>query len=491
MLTYRKQYITKKKIYNKLKNNQKGGNLINISRDFMLKYNELLDKVNDEFCFMNTHNISRKIPITQISNPSLNGSTYNITYEDIAGLQWIDLVLKVSNSQQSDNTYYEYYVGNCINEFKKLFPNFVHTFCYVKIDSGLNALLRASPSYNDYDNFTANTDFKVYKDNELINIDNIKIGCTDNAISGLLIQSCGKIDSYDFFTDMNILSNINKHFFDIQIQVYSMLVALGDSFTHYDLHGNNVMIYNLGAPIQIIYYIGNTQPVDQREKIIIHTQYMPILIDYGRAHVKCLKKGILSKFFFDVACDTIECNPTYGTQLCKGTEVGLRMETVTKYSADRKQLIVQEEIDKRDNTYPKISNKTADTFYFHDMMRIIPDDSSCKQQYLRSCPNDKNPWLSLKQQDPEEQKDSQDQQDPQDELIIDTLLPEHSGPSFEEYIQMREQQNVCKINTINDVYAWLRLYYNEKSLYKNPDYVPRVPTLNIYLAGDREWNYTP
>ena len=477
MLTYREQYITKKKIYNKLKNNQKGGNLINISGDFMLKYNELLDKVNNEFSFINTHNISRKTPITHITNPSVHGSTYNITYEDVAGLKGLELVLKVSNSQQSDNTYYEYYVGNCINKFKTLFPNFVHTFCYVNIDSSLNANLRANPSYNDYDNFTANTNFMVYKDNELVNIDNIKTGCTDNAISGLLIQSCGKINSVDFFNDQGILSNIDKHFFDIQTQVYSMLVALGDSFTHYDLHAKNVMIYDLGKPTQIIYYIGNAQQVDQRQKMIIHTQYMPVLIDYGTAHVKCLKNGILSKFFFDVACETKECNPAYGTGQCNGTQVGLRMETETKYSGDRKQLIVQEEIYNRRNTYPKISNKTADTLYFHNIMGIIPDARLCKQKYLHYCPNDKNPWLS---------------RNPQGQLTIDdTRLPEHSGPSFTDFLQIHEQPDVCKINTIDDVYTWLGLYYNDPNMYKKSNYTPGMPTLNIYLAGDHEWNYTP
>jgi hypothetical protein len=477
MLTYREQYITKKKIYNKLKNNQKGG-ATDMTNEFMLNYNGVLPNVNANFVFPNNKadNISRTTPIMQIGSDGINGNVFTLTYEDTSKQNELKLILKVTKTLSSGNSYYEYFVGKCINKIKKYFPNFVHTFCYVSVDNNIIADLIANRPYTNYDTFIRDTTFTDVADNTLINIKYIKDGCTNNDKAGVLIQSCGSLKTMDFFKREDIFREINKHFFDINIQIYSMLTALEGSFTHYDLHIDNVMIYDLGKLTKIVYHIGDQMPVERREKITIVTQYMPIIIDYGTAYVKCLDDGILSKFFFDIACETRACNNTGDPMICSGTRNGLFMKTLTTLSPDSKILNIQELIHAERGTYPKIYNKTVDTLFIFALIAHIQDENiGCKKAFLNFCANAVNPWISLFGPPDNDQG---------------KRLFEYQGPSL---VEASHQQDVCKINTINDVYEWLKQYYVSPlyTPFKPSESLPKMPTLNIYLARDHEWNYTP
>lgn len=65
----------------------------------------------------------------------------------------------------------------------------------------------------------------------------------------------------------------------ILFQVYMTLSSLSNVFTHYDLHTNNVLVYEpvVGSYIEYHYYIGS-------ETIIFKSRYIAKIIDYGRCY---------------------------------------------------------------------------------------------------------------------------------------------------------------------------------------------------------------
>jgi hypothetical protein len=96
----------------------------------------------------------------------------------------------------------------------------------------------------------------------------------------------------------------------ILYQVYMTLHSISAIFTHYDLHDENVLLYEpvKGKHIEYHYHIDG-------EEIVFQSKYLAKIIDYGRAHFNepgnKSEKGN-SKNFHKELCTLSECHPGCG-----------------------------------------------------------------------------------------------------------------------------------------------------------------------------------
>lgn len=189
-------------------------------------------------------------------------------------------VLKSVQSKESDNISYEYYVGQCVNEFKKRFPFFCNTYALCKYSSPEQYnIFKFVKTLTDY----KNNDIKLEKDLIEIDFDIHKEGvfdlpCNRNKYICLIIEflpvDCSLRD-LKIKNINNVLETIN-----ILYIVYSLLSRLSKVFTHYDLHRDNVILLKVpnNNYVTIKYYINNTDYTE------IKTKYIPVIIDYGRCY---------------------------------------------------------------------------------------------------------------------------------------------------------------------------------------------------------------
>ena len=189
-------------------------------------------------------------------------------------------VLKSSLAVYADNLFYEYIVGKVyINEQLKYFPCFVETYSvYINNDILTNDGIETNKSDEIRDKF------KKISDTILQNNTNIKETCSNNAKLSLLIDTVPEaIPFYDLLEDqaINKAPDFLYTVINILFQIYSVLSVLQSEFTHYDLHGANVLLYK----VENNGYI--TMNYTKDGKIIsFNTKYIAKIIDYGKSFYK-------------------------------------------------------------------------------------------------------------------------------------------------------------------------------------------------------------
>jgi hypothetical protein len=138
----------------------------------------------------------------------------------------------------------------------------------------------------------------------------MEIACTNSKHIAILIQHIKNAQSL-------IDSISNKFFFDNELlyvlyQVYMPLAALAKQFTHYDLHLDNVLVYEpvRGKYIQYYYVLNDGT------QISFKSSYIAKIIDYGRSFFVDNKKSIVgtSKNIYNEICDIKKCKPDCGTK---------------------------------------------------------------------------------------------------------------------------------------------------------------------------------
>ena len=123
-MDFKKKYLKYKEKYLSLKK-FKGG--ANENLDFFLNFNS---KKNDILIkYQNFTNFNQiQIPIRPIGQLSQNGYINLIKYNNTTDGNNIETIMKTSNDLNSDNNFYEFNVGLCVNEMKQYFPNFIYFF---------------------------------------------------------------------------------------------------------------------------------------------------------------------------------------------------------------------------------------------------------------------------------------------------------------------------------------------------------------------------
>jgi len=225
-----------------------------------------------------------------IGEKSDNGFLYSIKYAKESYVA--HAVLKSSSRADADNLMYEYGVGMEINKmFYDKYPIFVETYkCY---------RYKTDDIWEEFEKKTYHQSLKdalvPYKE-----IDYEK-SCRDSMFICVLIQHIDKAP-----TLQNELKNMRvSEVLNVLYQIYFTLSAISSSYTHYDLHTNNVLLY---TPVKnkFIQYHFHTKEGDV---ISFKSCYVVKMIDYGRCFVKPFSEKAK-----DEVCDTDECAPNCGSK---------------------------------------------------------------------------------------------------------------------------------------------------------------------------------
>lgn len=263
-------------------------------------------------------------PIHAIGNPSANGFVKSIQYERKGYVA--NAVLKSSTKASADNLAYEFVVGCYLNKVGKRFPCFVDTYglYYYKDEDLWNHAKNTKVMQTNI----LKDSLKIYKhignyNDEVATVINEGV-CEGSKYSAILIQHLKNVYSIgDVFK--NGSKSAIKYFvltdlLHVLYQVYMPLAMMVDTFTHYDLHHNNVMLYEPmpGTYIHYHYHIDG-------EIVSFKSNYMAKIIDYGRAFYKDPdNKKNTSTSVLNEVCKVNDCNEK--PEIC-GDKSGFRYLT--------------------------------------------------------------------------------------------------------------------------------------------------------------------
>jgi hypothetical protein len=298
-------------------------------------------------------------PITRIGTPSANGFINQIQYEHRGYKAYA--VLKSSVRPGSDNLMYEYMVGiKYINDLNKRYPCFVETYGYYIYNKDLNLNNKTVWSFLKDSKVTANMD-TIKKGLILQKTTDYAKACKQSKFLAILIQHLkGIVPIKDRLRYGNF---VRYELIYVLFQVYLPLMLLSDTFTHYDLHYENVNLYEpkKDSYIEFHYTIDGVE-------YTFKSKYIAKIIDYGRSYFKT--DGINSKKIYDELCLEPKCKPSCGYDRGFGWMQDHRNDPDTYWISSQKRNMshdlrllneVKEET-KRVNTYQYVTD---------DMQRLL------------------------------------------------------------------------------------------------------------------------
>ena len=293
------------------------------------------NKINEFFNLFNNFDYMKNHTILSSGG---NGTIVKIEYERENYKSYA--VLKKIVKATADSLMYEYLVGRFfINNVYKKFPSFLQTYGFVNSD-----------------------DLTTLKNRRILNLipGNIDAGivlsCTNPSKIVLLLENVSKpVTLFSKITSLTTSDTLKffmaNEFFAILFQIYYTLHLLGDVFTHYDLHSNNILLYepiNNGYIDFHYHYRG--------EVITFKSRYIVKIIDYGRCYFRGL--DVDTREIHRMLCNTRECNN--GREVC-GNKSGY-----TYFHTNDADIIRYYHI----NTL--VNNQSHDLRLLYDLNRIIP-----------------------------------------------------------------------------------------------------------------------
>ena len=253
-------------------------------------------------------------PIKRIGTPSQNGFIHEIQYSK--GGYNAFAILKSSANASGDNLFYEYMVGRYLNHLCKLVPCFVETYGLFTYDSEIDwrfAKNHAELPVQRFKNSLTVT--------SLYNKNIISKSCKEALLMSVLIQHIkgaetlghkitelettlrNPLISHSEASDANIFAKL--HLPAILYQVYNPLARFANTFTHYDLHQDNVLLYvpNADKYIHYHYHIPGGTVTEFK------SHYLAKIIDYGRSYFKdtLSRHTTKSSAIYKAVCQEKDC----------------------------------------------------------------------------------------------------------------------------------------------------------------------------------------
>jgi hypothetical protein len=224
-------------------------------------------------------------PIKKLGSPSANGFVKEIEYDNNGYKAYA--ALKSSQRRKSDNLVYEYLVGvKFINRIIKRFPCFVETYGLYYYNSDEDRIAMSN---------TIHLNHTLLEKLELQNSINYKKACDNSILASVLIQHIHSAKPIRYY--VNKYSQIIE--FDliyILFIIYHALASLKKQFTHYDLHDENVLLFepNPNKYIHYKYHLLDGSLIE------FYCRFIPKIIDYGRSFFD--NGNINSKKIYDRVC---------------------------------------------------------------------------------------------------------------------------------------------------------------------------------------------
>jgi hypothetical protein len=222
--------------------------------------------------------------------------------------------LKCALKKTSDNLYYEYYVGKYfINKYLDIMPCFLETYdCYEFVDKQHWKTFKSYVKNNELAKITSMSTFIRRIDTSENDFSLFEASCYKNRLICVLIQHFDKfISFYDEYTKH--FDNIKFDLQNIYYQILYPLCYLGDKYTHYDLHANNVFLYRPYRDQQclVMRYHRNGNVIQFK------TDHIVKLIDYGRNY---FNNGVITSdtIVKQHICGKPDCDPSCGIDVGYG-----------------------------------------------------------------------------------------------------------------------------------------------------------------------------
>ena len=256
-------------------------------------------------------------PIQRRGVPSANGFIHEIAYSK--GGYNAYSILKSCSKTSADNLYYEYLVGRYLNTMHNKVPCFVETyglFTYNNRPCWKWAKEHVEIQPNVFSTLVTKTHHTI---------DALRLSCNDSVRISIMTQHIKNAETLNgrmkhqvayYATQSRVLRQEAEQFVQVHLpailfQIYKPLAMLMDTFTHYDLHADNVLLY---IPVQnkyIQYHYHNTGGSITSFK----SKYLAKIIDYGRSYFKDDSRNVNSKKAQRAVCNEPVCN-TPVTGMC-------------------------------------------------------------------------------------------------------------------------------------------------------------------------------
>ena len=248
-------------------------------------------------------------PLKRLGAPSANGFVNEVSYE--RENYKAHSIIKSSANINADNLFYEYLCGLVANTWAVRFPCFLETY---GVYGYKNDDIWKKVKNNKTTNVSAFSNYMQLLCEDTIHINGDKFkkilqqSCTHSKYIAIMIQHIKNATTlYDFFNNkVNKYYFVNNQLVAILFQVYFALHVLKNNFTHYDLHTENVLIYqpNHYEYIHYHYVLSNGQTVSFK------SPYMAKIIDYGRSYFKHeTKDNFNSTYIYEKICEQKKCDP--------------------------------------------------------------------------------------------------------------------------------------------------------------------------------------
>ena len=246
-------------------------------------------------------------PIKMIGNPSANGFIRQLRYEKDGYPAYA--ILKSAKNYYADNLAYEYIVGQFINEQCKAFPCFIETYglYYYNDESRWTKFSQKNDTLTEANilNDSLNIEKNVY---------NYPKMCQKSKYAAVLIEHLNGVQSLGDIMQKNALNyksktnNMLDELIYLLYQIYMPLAQLYDVFTHYDLHLDNVLIYEPIKGKYIEYHYHTASGL-----VTFKSPYIAKIIDYGRSFYEYYdaassSSNINSADIYDNICKESKCN---------------------------------------------------------------------------------------------------------------------------------------------------------------------------------------
>ncbi len=231
--------------------------------------------------FQNLHYLAQ---CRRLGAPSSNGFVFGMTFLRKGYKTYA--VLKSSRDLGSDNLMYEYRIGLFLNTKLRHLPNFVATyaaFTYTSADAWQTMVAA-------HEKNTALSPDQVRSALRSVPFD-MEMGCRDDHTYApqsvrvaILVQNLPAPLSLQQLLDRRETADLTvvANLLPVLFQVYFALDTLRDEYTHYDLHANNVLLYepSAGRHVAFVYHLRSG------ETLRFRSRYIAKIIDYGRSFFK-------------------------------------------------------------------------------------------------------------------------------------------------------------------------------------------------------------
>jgi len=193
---------------------------------------------------------------------STQGRFYHFHFER-AGYK-AEAVLKNASQESNDNLYYEYVVGLFLNHYLKIFPCFVETYHLFQLPLEKRESIQYRRTLTNF--FRRNL-----KAAPNMGLDE---ACAEPLSTCLLLQYVPNSVSLSALAEQDLNLNI----WGVLMQVFFTLSQLHGLFAHYDLHIDNLLLYETEPDTYITYHYH----FGEEDVVQVDCQYLVKMIDYAR-----------------------------------------------------------------------------------------------------------------------------------------------------------------------------------------------------------------